>query len=91
MRFLRLPEVQRRVPFSRSTIYRKIATGEFPRPYDLGADPARAVRLGRTVAAWLESEIEDWIRARVAARNSEDGTQTNLVSDSNVESAIDAA
>ena len=71
MRFLRLPEVQRRVPFSRSTIYRKIAAGEFPRPYDLGADPSRAASSGRSVAAWLESEIEDWIRARVAARESE--------------------
>lgn len=72
MRFLRLPEVQRRVPFSRSTIYRKIAAGEFPRPYDLGADdPSQKRPAGRTVAAWLESEVEDWMRARVAARDGE--------------------
>jgi prophage regulatory protein len=72
MRFLRLPEVQRLVPFSRSTIYRKIAAGEFPRPYDLGADPSRvSSTAGRTVAAWLESEVEEWIRARVAARESQ--------------------
>lgn len=82
MRFLRLPEVQRRVPFSRSTIYRKIAAGEFPRPYDLGADPSRTCTSGRTVAAWLESEVEDWIRARVAARETEDRAQILQVTQS---------
>ena len=54
-RFLRLSEVRGRVPYSRPTIYRLIAAGEFPRPYSLGA---RAV-------AWLESEIDAWIEARV--------------------------
>lgn len=54
-KFLRLTEVQRRVPYSRSTIYAKIGRGEFPAPIDLGA---RAV-------AWLESDIDEWIAARV--------------------------
>jgi prophage regulatory protein len=56
-RFLRLPEVMRRVPYSRPTLYRKIAAGRFPKPYDLDGN-------GRTVA-WLESEIEAWIVERV--------------------------
>ena len=55
-KFLRLAEVQRRVPYSRSTIYAKISRGEFPAPIDLGA---RAV-------AWLESDIDGWIEARIA-------------------------
>ncbi|MGA7343006.1 MAG: AlpA family transcriptional regulator [Terracidiphilus sp.] len=54
--FLRLPEVRNRVPYSRATIYRLIASGEFPRPYGLGA---RAV-------AWRESEISAWIEDRIA-------------------------
>jgi prophage regulatory protein len=54
-KFLRLVEVQRRVPYSRSTIYLKIANGEFPQPINLGA---RAV-------AWLESDIERWIASRI--------------------------
>jgi prophage regulatory protein len=53
---LRLTEVRRRVPYSRSTIYAKIARGEFPAPIDLGA---RAV-------AWLESDIDEWIASRIA-------------------------
>jgi prophage regulatory protein len=55
-RFLRLTEVQRRVPFSRSTIYLKVSRGEFPSPVNLGA---RAV-------AWLESDIDAWIESRIA-------------------------
>lgn len=54
-KFLRLAEVQRRVPYSRSAIYAKVASGEFPQPFNLGA---RAV-------AWLESDIDKWIASRV--------------------------
>lgn len=54
-RFLRLKEVRERVPFSRSSIYAKIQLGEFPRPLSMGA---RAV-------AWLESDIDRWIEARI--------------------------
>jgi len=57
MRFLRLAEVKGRVGYGRASIYRLIASGQFPRPYSLGA---RAV-------AWLESDIDAWIEARVKA------------------------
>ncbi len=56
-RFLRLSEVQRRVPYSRSTIYLKVSRNEFPEPVSLGA---RAV-------AWVESEVDDWITKRIEA------------------------
>jgi prophage regulatory protein len=58
LRFLRLPTVRDRVALSRAQIYRLVSSGQFPRPYSLGA---RAV-------GWLESEIESWIRNRVEAR-----------------------
>lgn len=57
-RLLRLTEVQRRVPYSRSNLYLLIKRGAFPQPIDLGA---RAV-------AWLESEIDDWIATRIKGR-----------------------
>jgi prophage regulatory protein len=57
LRFLRLPEVRARVPYSRATIYRLITAGQFPRPYSMGA---RAV-------AWLESDVTAWIEARLSA------------------------
>ena len=67
MRLLRLAEVRNRVPFSRASIYRKIATGEFPRPYDMGG--------GRCVA-WLESEVDQWILQRVDGRKAEELTSS---------------
>ncbi len=54
---LRLPVVMARTGLSRSTIYAKVATGEFPEPISLGA---RAV-------GWLADEIEAWLIARVEA------------------------
>ena len=56
IRFLRLPEVQARTGLSRSAIYIRIAQGRFPRPVSLGA---RAV-------GWIEAEIEEWMRERIA-------------------------
>ncbi len=61
-RFLRCPEVRQRVPWAKSTFYLKISRHEFPAPYRLG---------GRSVA-WLESEIDEWIRSRVAMNNQEE-------------------
>ena len=54
-RFLRLPEVRTRVPYSRATIYRLFSLGLFPRQHSLGA----------RACAWLESDIEKWIQSRV--------------------------
>ena len=54
---LRLPEVKKRTGISRSTIYARIACGQFPAPVSLG---------GRAVA-WLESEGIGWINDRVNA------------------------
>lgn len=58
-KLLRLSEVRNRVPYSRATIYRLISSGEFPRPYNLGA---RAV-------AWREAEISAWIETRIAKQD----------------------
>ena len=54
-RFLRLPEVELVVGKKRSTIYRDIAAGKFPAPYDLGS--SRSV-------GWLSTEISAWILSR---------------------------
>lgn len=59
MRIIRLKEVMKLTGLARSTIYKFIAANEFPVPLSLG---------GRCVG-WLESEIHDWILARVAERD----------------------
>lgn len=55
LRFLRLPEVEKATGKKRSTIYRDIASGSFPAPYDLGS--SRSV-------GWLSTEISAWILSR---------------------------
>ena len=52
---LRFPKTKERVGLSRSTIYLKIARGEFPRQISLST---RAV-------GFLESEIEAWLESRI--------------------------
>ena len=61
VRFLRLPEVLARTGLSRSTIYVRLDQGRFPRPVSLGA---RGV-------GWIESEVDEWLRARIAASRSD--------------------
>lgn len=59
---LRLPEVERRTGLRRSTIYRRARAGEFPKP----------VRVGPTTSGWLESEIDAFLAAAVAARDAQE-------------------
>lgn len=58
--FLRIGAVLRRTGFSRSMLYAEIARGTFPRQISLGA---------RSVG-WIESEVDDWIKSRIAAARS---------------------
>lgn len=61
MKILRLPQVMSQTGLARSTIYKLIDAGDFPKPIPI---------MKRTVG-WLESEIEEWICERVAARDQE--------------------
>ncbi len=58
-RFLRLREVCGRVSLGRDSIYRLARAGQFPKP----------IKLSDRASAWLESEIDGWIAARVAIRD----------------------
>ena len=54
-RLIRLPEVQHRVGLGRSTIYRWMSEGKFPKP----------VQLGGYSVAWSEREVEACISDRL--------------------------
>lgn len=56
LRLLRLPEVEARVGLRKSVIHKLELAGEFP----------RRVRISTRAAGWVESEITDFIRARIA-------------------------
>ncbi|MBU0807635.1 MAG: AlpA family transcriptional regulator [Gammaproteobacteria bacterium] len=53
-RILRRPEVEVRTGLTRSSIYRLINAGDFPRQR----------RLSPSTVGWLESEISSWISGR---------------------------
>lgn len=54
-KIIKLPEVTALTSLSRSSIYLKVSRNEFPKPVSLGA---------RSVG-WIESEVQDWIDARI--------------------------
>ncbi|MFA0347266.1 AlpA family transcriptional regulator [Vibrio sp. 10N.222.55.C6] len=54
MRFLKIKEVMKKTALSRSSIYRKISEGSFPKPAPIGE---RAV-------AWLDNEVEECLNQR---------------------------
>jgi prophage regulatory protein len=49
-RYLRRREVEVETGLSCATIYRRMATGDFPRPRDLGPGCVR----------WTESDVQEW-------------------------------
>jgi len=58
MKILRLNVVIDTTGLARSTIYKLIGEGEFPRSVPL---------VGRSVG-WVESEVHEWIKSRIAQR-----------------------
>lgn len=57
---LRLPSVQGITGMARSTLYKAIKDGHFP----------RSISLGPRSVGWLESDIQDWLEARIAQSRS---------------------
>ncbi len=64
MRIMRLPEVEQKCGLRKTAIYGLIGKGAFPRPIQLAANHV----------GWVESELDDWITSRIAARD-ECGTE----------------
>ena len=52
---LRLKDVQERVKLSRSSIYAKVSTNQFPSP----------IKLGKRASGWLEAEVDDWLAQKI--------------------------
>jgi prophage regulatory protein len=52
-RLVRMPELMQRTSLSRSTIYRRMARGEFP----------QSIAIGANSAAWYASDVDRWLEA----------------------------
>ncbi|PKM29736.1 MAG: AlpA family transcriptional regulator [Gammaproteobacteria bacterium HGW-Gammaproteobacteria-11] len=67
MRIMRLKEVVDTTGLARSTIYKYIGDGIFPKPVSLA--PSGVDLPSTRGVGWLDSEIFDWILARIEERD----------------------
>ena len=62
-KFLRLPEVCKRVGLSKSTIYALIHKKDFPEP----------IKITQRVSAWIEANVDEWMAEKIS--NTKGGLQ----------------
>lgn len=55
---MRLPDVTKTVGLSRASVYRLMASGQFP----------QKVQLGPSSVGWLQHEVHEWLLSRANAR-----------------------
>ena len=58
-KLLRLKQVQALTGLSRSHLYSLASKGQFP----------KSVKLSQKSVGWIETEVQDWIDARIKQRN----------------------
>ena len=68
-RFIRLNEVLSRTGYGRTSIYRKMEDGSFPKSVKLGGPPKDPSIFDSRAVAWIEDEVDHWVDARIEARN----------------------
>ena len=68
-RFIRLPEVLSRTGYGRTSIYRKMEDGSFPRSVKLGGPPIDPNVFDSRAIAWIEDEVDQWIESRIEERD----------------------
>ncbi|MEO8488608.1 AlpA family transcriptional regulator [Pseudomonas sp.] len=59
MKMIRVQDVSNLTSLGKSTIYKLIKEGTFP----------KQVSLGERCVAWVESEVQEWILARIDERD----------------------
>jgi prophage regulatory protein len=69
MRIIRLKEVIDSTGLARSTIYKYMSEGTCP----------QAVSLGDRCVGWVDSEVHDWILARIEERDQAEGSAARSV------------
>ena len=62
-KLLRMNDLVRELSISRSTLWRWVAVGKFPRP----------INVGPHTTAWRESDIQGWIESRALVGDAENG------------------
>ena len=68
-RFIRLPEVLSRTGYGRTSIYRKMEDGSFPRCVKLGGPLEDTNAFDCRAIAWIEEEIDQWMESMIEERD----------------------
>ena len=69
-RLIRLPEVLSRTGYGRTSIYRKMEEGTFPKCLKLGPPMEDLTQFDSRAIAWIENEVDQWVDSRIEARDS---------------------
>ena len=69
-RLIRLPEVLSRTGYGRTSIYRKMEDGSFPKSIKLGGPPLDPSAFDSRAVAWIEDDVDQWIESMIDERDS---------------------
>ena len=65
---IRLNEVMSRTGYGRTSIYRKMEDGSFPKSLKLGGPLKDPKEFDSRAVAWIEDEVDQWIESRIEDR-----------------------
>ena len=68
-RFIRLSEVMSRTGYGRTSIYRKMEDGSFPKSLKLGGPLKDPNEFDSRAIAWIEDEVDQWIESKIEDRD----------------------
>jgi prophage regulatory protein len=69
-RLIRLPEVLSRTGYGRTSIYRKMEEGTFPKCLKLGGPINDHNKFDSRAIAWIEDEVDQWVESIIEERDS---------------------
>ena len=69
-RLIRLHEVLSRTGYGRTSIYRKMDEGTFPKCLKLGGPIKDPTQFDCRAIAWIEDEVDHWVESRIEERDS---------------------
>ena len=69
-RLIRLNEVLSRTGYGRTSIYRKMDEGSFPKCLKLGSPTKNPTQFDCRAIAWIEDEVDQWVESRIEERDS---------------------
>ena len=67
-KLIRFPEVMSRTGYGRTSIYRKMEDGSFPKSLKLGGPPKDPNEFDSRAVAWIEDELDQWMESRIEDR-----------------------